>query len=58
MAEIESVPINLDVYYPLAGKTLHIDVAVVEQRPVTNEELSHGHVPGQGHAHKLDPLDD
>jgi FKBP-type peptidyl-prolyl cis-trans isomerase SlyD len=51
VAEIGSDDIKLDLNHPLAGETLHFDVTVVGLRPATSEELSHGHVHGQGHVH-------
>ena len=51
VAEIDSEAVKLDLNHPLAGETLHFDVTVVGLRPASSEELSHGHVHGQGHAH-------
>lgn len=44
--------IDIDANHPLAGKTLHFDIEVVEVREASAEELAHGHVHGPGgHAH-------
>ena len=41
-----------DLNHPMAGKTLAFDVEILSNRPATEEELSHGHVHGEGgHAH-------
>lgn len=36
--------VTVDANHPLAGKVLNFDVAVMEVREVTKEELAHGHV--------------
>ena len=37
--------------HPLAGQTLHFDVEILEIRPASKEELTHGHVHGAGGHH-------
>lgn len=49
---VEGDTVQLDANHPLAGVHLNFDVKVVEVRPATEEEISHGHVHGPGgHEH-------
>jgi FKBP-type peptidyl-prolyl cis-trans isomerase SlyD len=43
--------VTLDGNHPLADKTLHFAVEVVDVRDATSEELEHGHVHGVGGHH-------
>ena len=43
---VDGESITLDTTHPLAGKTLHFKVEVLEVRDATTEELEHGHVHG------------
>ncbi|MEA3287237.1 MAG: peptidylprolyl isomerase [Candidatus Marinimicrobia bacterium] len=54
IATVTSVGENtatVDMNHPLADKTLHFDVEVVDVRDATQEELEHGHVHGAGGHH-------
>jgi FKBP-type peptidyl-prolyl cis-trans isomerase SlyD len=42
--EVDGDEVKLDANHPLAGVDLIFDVEVVQKRPATEEELSHGHV--------------
>ena len=41
----------LDANHPLAGQTLNFDVELLEVRPASDEELSHGHSHAHGQEH-------
>ena len=52
VSKIEGNDVTLDLNHPLAGQTLHFDVEIMDVRDATEEELSHGHVHGEGgHQH-------
>ena len=40
--------IDVDLNHPMAGKTLHFDVALGEVRDATEEEIQHGHAHAPG----------
>jgi len=49
---IEGEEVTINGNHPLAGKTLNFDVNIVDVREASEEELSHGHVHGEGgHQH-------
>jgi len=49
---VDNDSVTVDANHPLAGQTLNFDVKVVNVRPATQQELSHGHVHGaHGHDH-------
>ena len=43
--------VTIDGNHPLAGKNLNFDVEIADVREATEEELSHGHVHGEGGHH-------
>ena len=45
---VDGENITLDTNHPLAGKTLHFEVEILDVRDASAEELSHGHVHGPG----------
>ncbi len=52
---IEEEDVMVDANHPLAGATLNFDVAVMDIRDASEEELEHGHVHGPGgHDHGED----
>lgn len=42
---------DIDSNHPLAGEDLSFDIEIVDVRPATPEELSHGHAHGPGGHH-------
>ncbi len=54
LAQIKEVgpdTVKLDFNHPLAGKDLHFSVKIIGLRAATEEEIAHGHVHSEGHAH-------
>ena len=47
---IDENEVTLDGNHPLAGRTLHFDVDIVDVRDATPDEIEHGHVH-DGHSH-------
>ena len=43
--------VDVDLNHPMAGKSLEFDVEVIEVREASAEEISHGHVHGDGGVH-------
>lgn len=44
IVQVKGDKVLLDFNHPLAGKTLDFEIEVLERRPATEEEISHGHV--------------
>ena len=52
IAGIEGDQVFVDSQHPLAGATLNFDVEVLDVRPATDDEMTHGHPHGpDGHGH-------
>lgn len=46
VVEVNDNTVVADLNHPMAGKTLHFDVEIINTRPATEEELAHGHPHG------------
>lgn len=51
VVEIGDESVTVDANHPLAGEQLNFDVEVINVRDATEEEVSHGHVHGDGGHH-------
>jgi FKBP-type peptidyl-prolyl cis-trans isomerase SlyD len=51
IAKIDGEEVTVDANHPLAGQTLHFAIEVTDVRDASLEELSHGHVHGEGGHH-------
>jgi len=52
VTDIADGKVVVDGNHPLAGQRLRFDCTVLDIRPATSEEMSHGHVHGaHGHPH-------
>jgi len=51
IASIDGDEVTVDGNHPLAGKTLHFAIEVTAVRDASLEELTHGHVHGEGGHH-------
>ena len=51
VVSIDDDKITIDGNHPLAGLALTFDVEVIDVRPATKEETSHGHIHGAGCHH-------
>lgn len=52
VVEVGDEMVTMDFNHPLAGMVMHFEGKVEDVRPATAEELSHGHVHGDGgHQH-------
>jgi FKBP-type peptidyl-prolyl cis-trans isomerase SlyD len=51
VVKVGSSVIDVDLNHPMAGKTLHFAIEVVDIRAASEEEREHGHVHGAGGHH-------
>ncbi len=51
VVKVEEETVTVDFNHQLAGETLHFDIEVINVREATEDELSHGHVHGDGCNH-------
>jgi FKBP-type peptidyl-prolyl cis-trans isomerase SlyD len=51
VVDIDGDNITIDGNHPLAGQALTFNVEVVDIRPATKDEITHGHIHGEGCHH-------
>jgi FKBP-type peptidyl-prolyl cis-trans isomerase SlyD len=51
VVKVGSSVIDVDLNHPMAGKTLHFAIEIVDIRAASDEEREHGHVHGDGGHH-------
>ena len=51
VTDVADDKIVVDGNHPLAGQTLHFECTITEVRAASDEEMSHGHVHGEGGHH-------
>ncbi len=51
VVDVKGDDVTIDANHPMAGKTLHFDVEVMDVREATPQEIEHGHVHTGGHDH-------
>ncbi|REA64073.1 peptidylprolyl isomerase [Dyadobacter luteus] len=49
--EVKEEVVVMNFNHPLAGKEMHFEGQILSIRPATAEEISHGHVHGEGGVH-------
>ena len=51
VVELKDDIVVMNFNHPLAGKPMHFEGQIIAIRPATDEEISHGHVHGEGGHH-------
>ncbi|MCF2446490.1 FKBP-type peptidyl-prolyl cis-trans isomerase [Dyadobacter sp. CY345] len=51
VVEVKDEVVVMNFNHPLAGKEMHFQGSILTVRPATDEEISHGHVHGEGGHH-------